>query len=439
MTAADLGEGGVLLDTARPVAAFVSPTALGYLFGRPPAVDHREQYTRCLDDWRAAGLVTNDDTDDRAPTDGRGLEDLRARADEVTLQRPVLTVAMAKSCGFCTQLSADLAANTAVLRALDASVLLVEDGHETVLGTPPDHRTRAWLGELGRAAGRRAGTPSALLRTPGHPAQSRLGFIEVSAAFTELGGTDPDATVTEAPTTCSVNVAAKPVDALVTARAGGRRVGIAVRGTEALEAVRDATGGGDVPGYTPVTLTVERPGSMFLLFRGGELLSRARSVDALRTALEIVLAGYEPPGPNVLRLLAGAAVHEDGGALLFPRNWVTDLVTHGTRLARGGWRICPEPFSTVLPDPVGGLVLRSRPPGGTAVESPVAGVLTQRLERPGPLSRSRLLAQITNWIARPTTAEAVDTLAASLRALPVHAGTWGQAIAHLTGTARQER
>ncbi|WP_380280449.1 hypothetical protein [Kitasatospora purpeofusca] len=433
--AADLGEGGVLLDTARPIAAFVSPTALGYLSGRPPTVGHREQYAHCLDDWRAAGLVAGDDG---APASGNGLDDLRVRAGEGNVQRPVLTVATSKSCGFCTQLSADLTANTAVLRALDASVLLVEDGYETVLGTPPDRRTRARLGEVGRAAAK-AGTPSALLCAPGRPAQSRLGFIEVSAAFIELSGADPDATVVEAPTTCSVNVAAKPVDTLVTARAGGRRVGIAVRGTEALEAVRVVTGDGDDSGYTPVTLTVERPGSMFLLFRGGELLARARSANALRTALEVVLAGYAPSGPNVLRLLAGAAVHEDGEALLFPRNWVTDLVTHGTRLEHAGWRVCPEPFSTMRPDSHGGLVLLSRSPDGASLESPVAGVVTQTLERPGPLSRSRLLAQITNWIARPTTTEAVDTLAASLRTLPVHAGTWRQAITHLTDMTRQGR
>ncbi|MFF2962410.1 hypothetical protein ACFVT1_26515 [Streptomyces sp. NPDC057963] len=433
---ANLGEGGVLLDTARPIAAFVSPAALKYLAGRPPTVEHREQYARCLDDWRAAGLVADDNG---AAAAGTGLEDLRVRADEENAQRPVLTVAMGKSCGFCTQLSADLAANAAVLRDLDASVLLVEDERETILGIPPDHRMRAWLGEMGRAAGAKAGTPSALLRTPGRPARSRLGFLEVSAAFTELSGADPDVTVMEAPTTCSVNVAAQPVDTLVTARVGGRRVGIAVRGTEALEAVQPVTGGGNEPGYTPVTLTVERPGSMFLLFRGGELLARARSSEALRTSLGVVLAGYAPSGPTGLRLLAGAAVHEGGEAVLFPRNWVTDLVTHGTRLGRSGWRVCLEPFSTVRRDSGGGLVLSSRSPDGASVESPVAGVLTQALERPGPLSRSRLLAQVTNWIARPTTAGSVDMLAASLGALPVHAGTWRQAITHLTGTARQER
>ncbi|MFE4594367.1 coatomer subunit epsilon [Streptomyces laurentii] len=431
---ADLGEGGVLLDTARPVAAFVSPTALGYLSGRPPAVEHIEQYARCLDDWRAAGLVADEGT----PARENILEDLRVRAGDQPVQRPALTVAMGTSCGFCTQLSADLAANASVLRALDASVLLVEDERETALGIPPAPRTRARLGDLGRAA-TRAGTPSALLLTPGHAARSRLGFLEVSAAFTELGGADPDVTVMEAPTTCSVNVAAKPVDALVTARAGGRRVGIAVRGTDALEAVQAVTGSADEPGYTPVTLTVERPGSMFLLFRGGELLVRARDSDTLRTALRDVLAGYAPSGTSGVRLLAGAAAHEDGQAVLFPRNWVTDLVTHHTRLRRGGWRVCLEPFSTVRSGTGGGLVLSSRSIDGTPAQFPVTAVLTQALERPGPLTRPRLLAQITNWIARPTTADSVISLAAALGTLPVHAGTWQQALTHLTDAAPQER
>ncbi|MEV5986771.1 hypothetical protein AB0L85_17385 [Streptomyces sp. NPDC052051] len=444
---AELGSSAVLLDTSSPTAAYLSPTALGWLQGRPPVAEHRDQHAHCFTQWRSAGLVASDGT----PNPLVGHDDLAVRAAEcATLGRhPVLVVAMSDACGFCTQLTADLAANSRCLTGLDASVLLVDADGTRQLGRPLAESTHQSLTRLGREAAPR-GTPTAVLLAPGRPATILTGFAEVSHALITLSGADPRATTVEAPTSCSVKIAAQPVDAVLTARvsgtygtrdahgAHGTRLGIAVRGHEARRIVEDVTGGVREDGYTPVTLTVERPDTFYLLFRGGELLTRARTAADLRQALDAVLTGYAHYGsvkPGEIPLLCGAAVRDDEHAVLFPRTWMSDLVKRSRQLERTGWRLRPEPYTVLrpasntptlhLPDPD-----RPGQPGPA-----VTAVLTQTPESGGPPTRPRLLASLVNWIARPAATDAVHTLAASLHHLPVHVGIWEEALAHLTGAA----
>ncbi|WP_181799516.1 hypothetical protein [Kitasatospora acidiphila] len=264
---------------------------------------------------------------------------------------------------------------------------------------------------------------------PGRPPRIRTGFDEVSRALVALSGADPGATTVEAPTSCSVSVAAEPVDAVLTARVAGTRLGIAVRGAEARRIAEAAAGGVLDHGYTPVTLTVDRPGTLHLLFRGGELLARARTPEALHQALAAVLAGYArqaaaPQGD--IALLCGAAVREGGQAVLFPRSWMSDLVKRARQLERAGWRLRPEPYTTLRAAPEA-LQLPGQP--GAAVTA----VLTQPPQTGAAPTRAWLLASIVNWIARPAAGDAVHALAAALRPLPVHTGSWEEAVAHLTG------
>ncbi|MFJ6214542.1 hypothetical protein ACIQGZ_14590 [Streptomyces sp. NPDC092296] len=429
---AEVGSGGVLLDTGRPAAAYLSPTALGWLRGRPPAAEHRVQHGHCFTQWRAAGLVAPE-AEPPAPAMHGDLE--AQAADCATLvPHPVLVVAMAATCGFCTQLTADLAANADSLMRLDSSVLLVEADSTRSLGRPLADPVQQQLTHLGRRAAHQ-GTPTAVMLAPGQPARVLSGFDEVSHALVTLSGADPQATIVEAPTSCSVDVAAQPVDAVLTARVNGTRLGIAVRGDESRQITETVTGGLSDDGYTPVTLTVERPDSFYLLFRGGELLTRARTPIALRQTLDAVLAGYASYASaerGTIPLLCGAAVHDGGHAVLFPRTWLSDLVKRARRLEQAGWRLRPEPYTTLRTAPGTGALQLPAAPGSGQGGAEVTAVLTEPPQTGVPPTRAWLLASLVNWIARPATTDAVHRLAASLEPLPVHTGTWQEALTHLT-------
>lgn len=427
---ADLGRGGVLLDTVRPVAAFIAPAPMAWLQGKEqPAAEEHAAYRQCLERWSAAGLVHASNT--QPPALAAAPTRMRVLADDVAVPHRVLVVAMSPECGFCTQLSADLAANASVLTRLNASVLLLEDVRDDLLGLPVPPQVRARLVALGRETAC-LGTPGGWLLSPGSPARFVVGFPDVSAELVHLSGGNAVTTVIEAPTSCSLKVAEAPVDALVTARVGGgRAVGIAVRGGEGiLKLVRSVTGEGHQGVYAPVTLTVERPQSLYLLYRGGELLTRARTADALSHTLAQVLAGYGVPDPSETTLMCAAAVHRDGRAVLLPRNWLSDLVVHSTRLERAGWRLCPRPFTTLRLPPSGGNPVLTGSPASRERESLVTSVLSQSAST-GSWTRAQVLAQIVNWIRRPATPDSVYSLADSLQTLPVQVGTWGQALDHL--------
>ncbi|MFI9273222.1 hypothetical protein ACIGXM_21215 [Kitasatospora sp. NPDC052896] len=431
MIVAELGSAGVLLDTGRPAAAYLNSTALGWLRGRPPAAEHQAQHAQCFARWRAAGFITPGDQAS-APT-GHGDVAVEGAACAGLAPHPVLVLAMAADCGFCTQLSADLAANTRRLTRLDASVLLVDADGTSLLGRPLSVLCRQQLAGLGQCAAK-LGTPSGVLLTPGQPTQVLVGFTEVSGALVALSGADPRTTIVEAPTSCSVNVAAQPVDAVLTARVNGTRLGIAVRGHDARE-IAEASGAVLDDGYTPVTLTIERPGTFHLLFRGGELLTRARTPHALRQTLDGVLAGYAryaSPERGNIPLLCGVAVHGEEHAVLFPRTWMSDLVKHARRLEQTGWQLRPEPYTLLRPAPGTGVLhlpaaSRPRQPGPA-----VTAILTQAPQTGTPPTRAWLLASIVNWLARPAAIDTVHSLVASLEPLPIHIGTWQEALAHLT-------
>ncbi|MFG2111889.1 hypothetical protein ACGFRB_04500 [Streptomyces sp. NPDC048718] len=431
---AELGSSAVLLNTSSPAAAYVSPTALGWLQGQPPAPEHHDQHAHCFTQWRSAGLVSSGNAS--TTTDEPGSLEAQAAALAALPGHPVLVVAMAEACGFCDQLGADLAANAAALARLDASVLLVDADGARLLGRSLYIPAYPGLIRLGQDAARR-GTPTAVLLSRDRPAEVLTGFAEVSNALITLSGADPKATTVEAPTSCSVNVAAEPVDAVLTATVGKTRLGIAVRGPEARRIAEEATGAVAEEGYTPVTLTLERPETFHLLFRGGELLARARTPEALREVLDAVLAGYArfaAPERDEIPVLCGAAVREGGGAVLFPRSWMSDLVKRARQLDQAGWRLRPEPY-TLLRTAPDTAALHLPGAGGAGQPGPaVTAVLTQAPEGGAPPSRPRLLASIVNWIARPAAADSVHTLAASLRQVPVLAGTWQEAVTHLTRT-----
>lgn len=433
---AELGSGGVLLDTGRPAAAYLSPTALGWLRGQPPAAEHHAQHTHCLTQWRAAGLITSG-TEPAGPAVSG---DLEAQATDCAplAQHPVLVVAMATTCSFCVQLTADLTANTHTLTRLDASVLLVDGDDTRLLGRPLTEPAHQRLTRLGQRAAHQ-GTPTAVLLAPGRPPRVLTGFNEVSHAVVELSGADPRATVVEAPTSCSVNVAAQPVDAVLTARVNGTRLGIAVRGHESRQIAETTTDVLRDTGYTPVTLTIERPGTFYLLFRGGELLTRARTPTALRQSLRAVLAGYArhaSPEQGTVPLLCGAAVHDAGHAVLFPRTWMSDLVKRGRQLDQAGWRLPPEPYTTLRTAPATGILHLPDPARPGQPGPAVTAVLTEPPHTGPPPTRTWLLASIVNWIARPAAADAIHALATSLQPLPIHTGTWQEALTHLTHPRR---
>lgn len=398
----------MLLHTATSAGAFVSPAAVSWLRGGAPREEHRQDFARCRERWQQAGLTHRDS---RGPA--------RAVA-RIAVTRPVLVVAMSRSCGFCAQLTSDLAANTPVLG--DATIALVDGDRVLVHGVDLEPGLRAGLAGLTPAEW---GTPSGVLFTPTQAPRTVQGYDEVTHAVIEITGADPRTTVVETPTTCSVNVTAAPADALVAARAGDQVVGIAVRGEQALSAVTEAVGDRRSRQYAPITLTVERPRSLFLLYRGGSLVARARTAEDLCQSLVRVLDGYVPPEAGQVAVLCGAAVHRDQHAVLFPAAWMSEWTTRARVLGRSGWHIRPEPYSVLHAEGSGTPVL-TLPSGGVRL----TGALTDRL--PGPPSTSRLRARVVNWIARPTTPAAVHTLATMTRELPVRHTNWRDGLTQLT-------
>ncbi|MFC5720577.1 hypothetical protein ACFP1Z_10430 [Streptomyces gamaensis] len=345
---------------------------------------------------------------------------------------PVLAVAMAENCSFCHRLRADVAANHTAMKRLRATVLLTGDGGTAAFGKPLD---RILMSELARARAdmKPLGTPTAVRARPGAEPALFRGYDRVTAALAELSGAAPGQVVCETPSSCSVKVSSEPVDALVTARSGGRVVGVAARGQDAMAVVARCTepaAGATV--YAPITLLLERPERLYLLYRGGELIGRLRSAEHAGEMLRRVLAGFasSPSGAGAeVRVLCGAVVRPAAaGALLFPRHWMTHLVKHASRLERAGWEVCPDPFTRLRPGPDWSVLLSGRP-----APAPVVGVLIDRTGRPGADVRTRdlLLAQVVNWIARPTAPEEAQRLAGLLYPLLFHVGTVDEALSFL--------
>ncbi|MFF7019863.1 hypothetical protein ACFY97_02400 [Streptomyces klenkii] len=432
----------MLLNCRAPVAAYVPPAAMNWAArGAVVPVEHEAAYVRCLEAWRSAGLLQNTGPQPAAPAAATATaQKSRAR---LAVDRPVLVIMSSPGCGYCRHLRADLEANREALARLDASALLLGDsspgdGSPTVWGArlDPDRLT-----ELAEACADVAtlGTPSAVLLTPGGSPRTMRGFDAVTAALVELGGGDPGRTVCEVPTSCSVTLSAGPVDALVTAHVRGRTLGIAARGPEpvrvaglAAEELAQARSRGT--GYVPVTLRVERPRNVWLIFRGGELVARSRNAEETLSLLRRTVAGFGPPEAHQSQLLCGALVHDEGRAVLFPRSWLSYFVERSTLLARSGWRPCPDPFALLEADLDGTPVLVHPSPAGIPQRTPVTGVLTQPPDHPRPAAhaRGRALAAIVNWLTRPVSPQQLRTTYALLAALPVHLGTREESLTFLT-------
>ncbi|MET9415868.1 hypothetical protein ABZY03_17145 [Streptomyces klenkii] len=431
----ETGSDGVLLNCRAPVAAYVPPAAMNWAARRAvvPA-EHEAAYARCLETWCSAGLVQ--DTGPQPATLAAATVTARKSRARLAVDRPVLVIMSSPECGYCRHLRADLEANREALAGLDTSVLLLGDGSPTVWGARPDPGR---VTELADACADVAtlGTPSAVLLTPGGSPRTMRGFDTVTAALVELGGGDPGRTVCEVPTSCSVTLSAGLVDVLVTAHVRGRTLGIAARGPEP---VRVAGLAAEEPAqacdtsYVPVTLRVERPHNVWLIFRGGELVARSRNAEEALSLLRRTAAGFGPPEADQTQLLCGALVHAEGRAMLFPRSRLSYFVERSTLLARSGWRPCPDPFALLEADPDGTPLLVHPSPAGIPQRTPVAGVLAQPPDHPRPAAhaRGRALAAIVNWLARPVSPQQLRTAYALLAPLPVHLGTREESLTFLT-------
>ncbi|WP_424887293.1 hypothetical protein [Streptomyces sp. XH2] len=443
------GGDGVLLHCRAPVAAYVPPAAMHWAArGAAVPAEHAAAYARCLEAWRAAGLLQDTAPQD-PPLPGEDLLAAEAGlcrahpAVDRPVDRPVLVIVSSPGCGYCLHLRADLAANREALARLDASVLLVGDGSPAAWGArPAPGRMEELDGAWADVA--RLGTPSAVLLAPGDNPRILRGFGAVSAALVGLGGGDPGRTVREVPTSCSATVGAGPVDALVTVRARGRTVGVAARGPEPVRLVAGLAAEEPAPvcgtGYVPVTLRVERPRNVWLIFRGGELVARSRSAEETLSLLRRIVAGFGPPEDHQYRLLCGALVHADGRAVLVPRNWLSYFVVRSSPLATSGWRPCPDPYVLLEaapggdPDGARPVLVHPSPLTGGVRRTPVTGVLARPPDRPRPAAhtRGRALAAIVNWLARPASPQQFRAAYALVCGLPVHLGTREESPAFLT-------
>jgi len=199
-------------------------------------------------------------------------------------------------------------------------------------------------------------------------------------------------------------------------------------------------------------LLVERLRNLFLVFRGGEMIARLRSVGDVEGLLDTILASYAATAqvPGCVPVLCGALVTGAGAgeAIVFPRSWMSDLVRQQARLRLAGWVVCPDPFvllaSTGPADPAR-LCARVHPlPAGTPGPWPVRTVLVREILLNPEISAGKraasatqLLAQLVNWIARPATADQVHALAAALTGASVRTSTCPQLIGELTSVARR--
>src|SRR5205823_919567 len=125
--------------------------------------------------------------------------------------------------------------------------------------------------------------------------------------------------------------------------AGDRIVGVGVRGVVAQELagwLDQHTAA--VAGYAPVVVTVERPQDLYLVYRGGALIARLRTLAEAVTCLEIMVAGYAAPdsggdeGDGVAGVGCGAVWHPERGVVLIPNYWLSEVAKQSSRLRRAG-------------------------------------------------------------------------------------------------------
>jgi hypothetical protein len=238
--------------------------------------------------------------------------------------------------------------------------------------------------------------------------------------------------------------------------AGDHIVGVGVRDRAAsgLDSYLTAKTAGR--GYAPLTLLVDRPGTLYLVYRGGEMIARLRTAAQVAGLLETVLAGYasvtrDSPGQDGVPLLCGALLRDNGNGsdvLLVPRSWMSDLVRHQSVLRRRGWNICPDPYiplNSLISHPgtdAAGMLATVHPaPGASSGRWParagrVREILLDPIEIVGgrAVPPAQLRAQVVNWVKRPATAGQVHTLAALLAGIPVRTTACPQLISTINTT-----
>lgn len=444
---------GVMLRLDAPVAAFVGPTAWRWLAGDEaagPALPARSR-AECLAAWTQAGLIgAAESVGPRGGEIGELVVETNRIGDGLT--NPVLAIGLSADCGFCAQLEADLAANANVLRGAGFGVLLVgEAGGTRSLGLVPP-RTEGGLARLAARVAESA-TPAGVLVAPGRAPIQVSGYDEVTAALVRMSGWGRDVVV-ESPTSCSVSVLGADGSKAHPIAAGDKVIGLVLRGHATCDLAAYVASRSAGAGYAPPVLIVERLRNLFLVFRGGEMIARLRSVCDLEGLLDTILASYAGPVPAGVPVLCGALVSDadDGAseAILFPRSWMSDLVRQQSRLRLAGWTVCPDlhiQLASARPaDPVEvGLCARVHPsPTGTPGPWPTRTALVREiLLDPGTsagfrvASAAQLLAQAVNWVVRPATADQVHALAAALAGASVRTSTCPQLISELTGVTRR--
>ncbi len=445
---------GVLVRLDAPVAAFVSPVVWQWLTGDEAGTSRLPAQSRvaCLVAWRQAGLVEADPSYDAASPDGN----LAAEGAEASnaLNWPVLAVGVSAECSFCAQLEADLAANARFLGGAQFGVLLISEGKARSFGTAasvPAHIATGLVRLVERAT--RRGTPSGALIAPGRGPVWLSGYDQVTRALGELSGWDRDLVV-EAPTSCSVSVLRRRGVAAHPVAAGTRVIGVGLRGGAVRQLADYIASRAAGVGYAAPVLLVDRPQNLFLVFRGGEMLARLRTLADVESLLDTILAGYaaaasstadEAGTPLLCGALLGKRRQGDGAAevILFPRSWLTELVKQQSRLLRAGWAVCADPFVPLVGVGKEGAagpwapvhpVSAGSPQAWSATTARVCEILLDPAQpAEGHLeSTAQLRAQVVNWVARPATACQVQALAAELGGVPVRTCTCPQLIGELT-------
>jgi hypothetical protein len=441
----------VLVRLDRPVAAYADPVVMRWLeTGEAGAGLSAQSRARCRAVWGPAGLIAgaSHDLAGRAPGDGDVIAEHAARLAE-ELPGAVLAVGVTPACSFCAQLAADLAANAAFWERAGFGVVVASQDHARRLGRVPDALVPA-LAVLACMAARH-GTPSGMLLQPGVQPWAVTGYAQVSAALAGMSGPGWNAVI-EPPTSCSVTVTSEGSQVAHPLAAGDHIVGVGVRdrATSGLDSYLTAKTAGR--GYVPLTLLVDRPGTLYLVYRGGEMIARLRTAAQVAGLLETILAGYasltrDSPGHDGVPLLCGALLRDDGDGsdvVLVPRSWMSDLVRHQSVLRRRGWNICPDPYiplNSLGTDAAGMLATVHPAPAASSGRWPArAGRVREILLDPIEIARGRavppaqLRAQVVNWVKRPAAAGQVHTLAALLAGVPVRTTACPQLISTINAT-----
>lgn len=428
--------GAVLARTDTAIGAYLNAPAAGWLrqiiatgLDEPPG----QAALACLRVWASTGLITLEDqaailVGDPAIEEyeerGRSLRrDLLQRAALFPRAgTPALAVGVGRDCAYCDQLLTDLAAN-APLR--DSGVVVSGDDQTRLFGTVPGAGLDR-LAELARAAAP-LGTPSGVLLHPGTPPRILEGYHQVSAAIVSMLGDEPDRVVVETPSSCSVNVTSGEGTSVRPVHAGNRVVGIATRGAVTGELDGWLSAHTAEAAYAPATLTIERPKNLYLVYRGGALIARHKTPADTIACLQAMLAGYADhagAAEDEADVDCGVLWHPDHGAALIPNHWLSPMAKKSSRLRRGGWQLCPQPYVR-LSTRDGQAWARVRPLGEDPLMAPVAFLA---VDPPAPAtdeqpartpSIEERAAQLVCWAVRPLAPPHLHALAATAHHIPI--------------------